>query len=421
MSRTLIFRNPRLYTNFFYRHYRNSSTVDSRITISKEEFEKDFLNKKPLLVTSGLNWSAITKWNFDEIKRRFPDTQATLYSFNVNEDKGRVAEPPSSIHDAIKRMQQGKPRHIKYYIARQSIKEYFPSLLPEMPGVPWCHIPDSHDVNLWLGEEGNKTAIHFDSVDNFLIQVQGEKKVFLFHPKEECLRENTLFSGGRLNFCQYNFIDCNHRADNSNPNIIESYSVLLKPGNCLYIPPRWWHQVNTVSDSISVNYFFLRHKKHVDCKQAVLVFQAVSLHQAQYPREIHQLMNNCVFDNCIETAKIVLSQNFLNLAVMTVGIAYEEIIKFMCQVYREKSLALMSDIEVIHQIYRDFNISIKLTDLQIRNFQKLIKSVLNNEIVPPNEKENISDVIVAIENWHEVIRQSTGISNIEIPRVFFPV
>ena len=37
---------------------------------------------------------------------------------------------------------------------------------------------------------------------------------------------------------------------------LEAHEVILEPGDALYLPSRWWHQVRSLDVSVSFNYWF---------------------------------------------------------------------------------------------------------------------------------------------------------------------
>ena len=111
-------------------------------------------------------------------------------------------------------------------------------------------------VNVWLGKTGLKTYLHFDSTHNFFIQLQGRKRFFLFppnstlyaypvlHPHSSHSQVNLTRPRDSLFYTQFPQIN------NTLKNIL---IVDVERGDVLYIPPFWWHEVETLADSVSVN------------------------------------------------------------------------------------------------------------------------------------------------------------------------
>ena len=121
-------------------------------------------------------------------------------------------------------------------------------------------------LNLWLGFGGHTTCLHCDAFDGTLVQLYGTKKVILFPPNQLY----NLYPFSLLNNLLYGF---KRRASYSqvypqNPDfqafprfkeaLSHSYEVVLNPGEILYIPVGWWHEVSCTGDGVvcSVNRFW---------------------------------------------------------------------------------------------------------------------------------------------------------------------
>lgn len=112
---------------------------------------------------------------------------------------------------------------------------------------------DDIAVNVWFGPQGTVSPLHFDPKDNLLCQVVGKKYLRLYAPSEsaklypvEGLLSNTsqvdVEDPDLANFPQFasaNYLDC-----------------VLDEGEMLYIPPRYWHFVRSLSTSISVSFWW---------------------------------------------------------------------------------------------------------------------------------------------------------------------
>ena len=118
------------------------------------------------------------------------------------------------------------------------------------------------DSTLWLGSRGACTQCHQDSYGaNLVAQLFGKKRWTLYppsagsrglYPTRVPYEQSSIFS----------------RVDVHNPDLSlhpqfravahEAKSVTLQPGEVLFIPKHWWHDVQTVSDmSLSVNHWYV--------------------------------------------------------------------------------------------------------------------------------------------------------------------
>ena len=122
---------------------------------------------------------------------------------------------------------------------------------------------------LWMGPRDTVSPLHFDPLDNILMQVVGWKRVLLFSPDDQC---HGLKDGGeeglrRTSSWHYAGVDGNQyntsAVDVENPDHARfpnykllgpmPYECVLGPGDGLYIPKRWWHHVRSLEMSVSAN------------------------------------------------------------------------------------------------------------------------------------------------------------------------
>jgi ribosomal protein L16 Arg81 hydroxylase len=122
----------------------------------------------------------------------------------------------------------------------------------------YCALGESKNVeiNAWFGPSNTVSPTHYDPKHNLLAQVFGTKLVRLYPSSEsELLQpfppESILFNTSQL--------------DLEDPLLFEKHDsfkhakyceFLLPPGTMLYMPPKWWHFVKSLSPSFSVSFWF---------------------------------------------------------------------------------------------------------------------------------------------------------------------
>jgi len=103
---------------------------------------------------------------------------------------------------------------------------------------------------LWVGPKGTFTPLHFDLTNNLLVQLVGSKRLHLLPPSET----------GKLYNHRHVFSDVH---DITDPERVRQYplvegarafEVVLNPGDALYIPVGWWHQVRSEEFSVMATY-----------------------------------------------------------------------------------------------------------------------------------------------------------------------
>ena len=130
------------------------------------------------------------------------------------------------------------------------------SLQADVPLPEWLHTKHSLSENhmghvyscmLWLGPKACGSPLHYDPLDNVLMQIVGRKLVWV------------LPSGTQL--------PTSHQSNTSTVDLEDPNPILqlqdqgiqytvLHPSDVLYLPRQWWHQVRSLDASASVNVWF---------------------------------------------------------------------------------------------------------------------------------------------------------------------
>lgn len=141
-----------------------------------------------------------------------------------------------------------------------------PSLIEGLLGEPaepvFDHRWPGNSVNLWINYQGQFGRVHFDELENFNLQLVGRKRFVLSPPGTRNYYVRSLLKGfgHHSDFPDLLAVDpARYPRFASNPPPLTE--ALLNPGQMLYIPIGWWHQVDPLSPlNINMN-FWLRHPK----------------------------------------------------------------------------------------------------------------------------------------------------------------
>jgi len=143
----------------------------------------------------------------------------------------------------------------KYYLAAQNLHVAFREVEEEFT-IP-CYVEKiHHGPFLWVGAKNHYEFCHVDPDDGIICMLKGKKVVRLYSNKQfRHLYPNPLGAKGRTIQSQVN---CDKPSEALNPLFFEAicHECTLEPGDLLYIPAFWWHQVSSVDASISMNVFF---------------------------------------------------------------------------------------------------------------------------------------------------------------------
>ncbi|GAB3024479.1 cupin-like domain-containing protein [Bowmanella dokdonensis] len=188
--------------------------------------------------------------------RYFYDKEVTRLNYETR--KAQIDEVLDLILAA--RQEQHPP---SYYIASNLIHTHFPALREENdlhlprpdPGYP----VEANRVSIWIG---NKTlaCAHYDASSNLACCVVGNRRFSLFPPEQIAnLYPGPLEptpGGQAISMVDFSNPDLDRFPDF--PKAVEAGQIAeLEPGDALFLPSMWWHQVEGLNDfNILINYWW---------------------------------------------------------------------------------------------------------------------------------------------------------------------
>ncbi|WP_119687501.1 cupin-like domain-containing protein [Pseudomonas sp. Marseille-Q5299] len=108
---------------------------------------------------------------------------------------------------------------------------------------------------IWIGPKGTLTPLHRDDADNLFAQVWGDKSFILAAPHHRpALGTWSTSPKGGLDGCDFN-PDAPDYQRFPDARGVTFLRVLLQAGDLLFLPEGWFHQVESVSTSLSVNFW----------------------------------------------------------------------------------------------------------------------------------------------------------------------
>eukprot|EP00732_Lithocolla_globosa_P002095 Lithocolla_globosa_v1_NODE_1266_length_2718_cov_8.714608.p1 type:complete len:364 gc:universal NODE_1266_length_2718_cov_8.714608:1891-800(-) len=118
-------------------------------------------------------------------------------------------------------------------------------------------IPENgfYSINIWMGGNNASVNAHFDMNHNHFTQIIGRKRFILLHPKFS--QDLHLFPHLHPSdfFSQIDFGQSFSTLLSNWPKFmeLEMWEVIVEAGDTLYIPPFWFHYVQALELSVSVN------------------------------------------------------------------------------------------------------------------------------------------------------------------------
>lgn len=174
-----------------------------------------------------------------------------LDAFNFTRMKGYLADALD-----ILASQAGKQHPATFYVGSTSIPDYFPGLESE------CRLPGLSpgiSPNIWFGN-ATLVATHCDVAENIACVASGRRRFTLFPPDQEenlYIGENPVTPGGRpislVNLRDPDF----DRFPRFAQALAQAQVAELSPGDALYMPKGWWHNVESFGSlAVLVNFWW---------------------------------------------------------------------------------------------------------------------------------------------------------------------
>lgn len=209
-------------------------------------FARYWATNTPVVLRGYLrSWQRPFTPTFESLRARFGRVEVEITS-----NRERFDDPGPHFDELTRRstlgdfldVVLGSPSNDQYLVARNSaLAGPLSELLNDIePPLDLFDTKSRRDgVSLWLGPRGTLTRLHHDGTNNLFCQVLGEKHVALVPPWETSIMATA--------FGYY------ARARPTEAHLAPSVKrVELAPGDAIFLPVGWWHEVESLSPSLSL-------------------------------------------------------------------------------------------------------------------------------------------------------------------------
>jgi len=225
-----------------------TQTVDRRENLSLEEFQETYASKgQPVILTDLTNdWNA-RHWTPDYLVEKAGDAWIEAQPTVSHPDSSKVEMTVSEYVDYLK-----KPDDRKLYLTSWTFREDCPELsedfeVPEFFRDDWM-LDVSEQVRpdlmwIFLGPADSGLYLHSDVANTsaWNAQLSGSKEWKLYPPEQA----EFMYDG---------------EVDVFNPDLkkfpdfaqAEAVECTVGPGECLYVPWKWWHQTRNVEEGMAL-------------------------------------------------------------------------------------------------------------------------------------------------------------------------
>lgn len=232
-------------TELFYRHYYEAN--------------------RPAKLTGIIDhWPALTRWSLDHFdtvagnnaveaqveRERDPD-------YELDKDDHRRLVRFGELIDWLRKDEASNDIYLTAYNSGSNAAALAP-LWDDMAPIALLDHRRERDGFFWLGPRGTLTPWHHDLTNNLLVQVIGRKRVRMAPP----------WAFARMRNSRHCFSDWGNdplpagEGDGATPPVLET---IIGPGEGIFLPVGWWHQVEALDLSASMSFTsFRRPNAHVE-------------------------------------------------------------------------------------------------------------------------------------------------------------
>ncbi|KAJ4972314.1 hypothetical protein NE237_005413 [Protea cynaroides] len=232
--------------------------VEKRSSLSLEEFLCDyFLAGSPVVISNCMNWPARTKWKDLDYLKRVAGDRTVPVEVGKNYLCSEWKQELITFSQLLERIQSGDSTSVgPTYLAQHPLFDQISDLRKDILVPDYCYAGggELRPLNAWFGPAGTVTPLHHDPHHNILAQVVGRKYVRLYpasisedlYPYDESMLSNS------------SQVELDDLDEKQFPKAVDLdfMDCVLEEGEMLYIPPKWWHYVRSLSTSFSVSFWW---------------------------------------------------------------------------------------------------------------------------------------------------------------------
>ncbi len=211
-------------------------------------FTRYWATNTPVVIRGFVGaWPRPPRWSFASLRERFADVTVEI-------SRGRAAnKDPELVFASLRHelafgafldLVEGEPGNDAYLVARNAalagpLAEMMRDF--ELPGDVFGPDASGPGAALWLGPLGTITNLHHDESNTLLCQVIGRKRVRLVPPTMLDVVDTARGFHATLSALE---------VEARQPGAC--YELTLEERDCVFIPVGWWHEVESLTPSLSL-------------------------------------------------------------------------------------------------------------------------------------------------------------------------
>lgn len=238
--------------------------------------------EKPVVLTDTNLCDTALKWDLDYLAQHMGSERYMVFLSNNHKfkyyDEAKIKQyktnfvPPTrrvdlTFPEFVKKLREWKPGDERVYLQQGLNNTVGQAIVMDFLQFNWQWLNMQQKNNNWgpltsnlllVGMEGNVTPVHYDEQQNFFSQLVGYKRCILFAPEHY----ERLYP-----YPVYHPHDRQSQVDFDDPDLekfpglkhLQGMEAVVGPGDVLYIPMYWWHQIESLphlGNTVSVNFWY---------------------------------------------------------------------------------------------------------------------------------------------------------------------
>ncbi|MDR2857638.1 MAG: cupin-like domain-containing protein [Novosphingobium sp.] len=233
--------------------------IERRRGVGRQEFlERYYALNRPVILAGEMDgWPALG-WTPDILKARigsavieYQGGRAANPLFEMEKDRHRREAPFDAFIDAITQG-SGNDAYLTAFNSARNRKALAP--LDQDMGFLDKFLSRESDFPHgmpWIGPAGTLTAMHHDLTNNFIAQIVGRKRLRILPASEAGRLYNRIHVFSEIPDIERPGLD---GARYPRLNGARVFDITLEPGDILFMPLAWWHQVRALDFSVTATY-----------------------------------------------------------------------------------------------------------------------------------------------------------------------
>jgi len=231
--------------------------------ISIKELKKKYISKGiPVVIEGGAkDWKCVKNWSLEYFKKLHGDDNVTIVGFDNN--LSEKAYEITTLKEIINNIQNKGSKYFRFYPLLEEhpehIKDFDYKFLKSCKNSwnPW------EQFQVFIGGKETHTQFHNSMASNIFVQAFGQKKWIMYHSYYTSVIDpdagKNFHRGAPYKTKEGSFtaFKPNYEKPYSAFKYIDGISVDLSPGDILFNPPHFWHEVVNTEDSIGIGYRWL--------------------------------------------------------------------------------------------------------------------------------------------------------------------